>query len=161
MARVRLIFIVLCLSLLGLSLLACSRQPELEDLSGNITRLKDYQGKWLIVNYWAEWCYPCRKEIPELNAFYKRHHGIDAEVVGINFDGLPKKKLQGLKKRWKISYPILVREPNFNIGVVENIPATFIFSPEGKLVKSLLGPQSEAKLASIIGTKVPKGARND
>jgi thiol-disulfide isomerase/thioredoxin len=74
-------------SLMLVMVMAGCARPELELADGSGSSWEQWQGQWLIINYWAEWCAPCRKEIPELNELH--HDGADAGVVvlGVNFDG--------------------------------------------------------------------------
>lgn len=140
------------LTLLAMGLTACTKQMivqgEVQDIDGKVIQLADYRGKWLVINYWAAWCGPCAKEIPELNAFYQAHKDHNAVVLGVNYDGLTAGKLHELVKKLNIHYPILATDPKSALGIqhVPGLPATFIVSPEGKLVKTLYGEQSQASL---------------
>jgi cytochrome c biogenesis protein CcmG, thiol:disulfide interchange protein DsbE len=62
--------------------------PELvvTELNGQIFDIAKLRGKVVLVNYWATWCAPCRKDMPLLNAFYRSHHGGDLEMIGISVD---------------------------------------------------------------------------
>ncbi len=64
-------------------LLADALEYSLQDLQGNVQSLSQYQDQWVIVNFWATWCGPCIREIPELMAFADRHLG-SAQVVGLS-----------------------------------------------------------------------------
>src|SRR5690606_22059392 len=72
------------LSLILLS--ACGGKPEFETLSGDKGRFEDFRGRWLLINYWAEWCAPCIKEMPELKKFSDTY-GQQAVILTVNFDG--------------------------------------------------------------------------
>ena len=63
---------------------------------GEKTQLSHWDGRWLVVNYWAEWCAPCRTEIPELNELHhdRVNHGL--VVLGVNWDGFTGEKLAGM-----------------------------------------------------------------
>lgn len=138
---------------------ACNKAPvvagEVQTLTGNNIKLSDYRGKWIIINYWASWCEPCAKEIPQLNAFYKSHVGKDAIVLGVNYDGLALTKLAELVKKMGIQYPVLTKDPKNLIGVehIPGLPATYVISPQGKLVQSLYGEQTQLSLEQAIGLK--------
>ncbi len=146
----------LSLLVLAISISGCSKPHivagEVEDINGEIIQLADYRGKWIVINYWASWCEPCAKEIPQLNAFYQAHQGKDAVVLGVNYDGLPMVDLKILVKKMGINYPILTADPKHLIGIehVPGLPATYLISPEGKLVKSLFGEQTLTSLEKAM-----------
>src|SRR5579883_3130579 len=81
------LMIMLMLSLL---MLACSKKddPTFNDTQGNKVNLGSLKGKWVIINYWAQWCPSCVKEIPELNAFSEKHGKENIVVYGVDFDKL-------------------------------------------------------------------------
>lgn len=113
--------------------------------------LADYKGRWLVVNYWAEWCKPCIKEIPELNALDAKYPQV--AVVGVNFDGETGEILRQQIDKLGIAFPVVAVEPSTTLGVdlPSVLPATFIFDPDGKLVHSLVGPQTLETLAAATG----------
>jgi thiol-disulfide isomerase/thioredoxin len=113
--------------------------------------LADYNGRWLVINYWAEWCKPCIKEIPELNALDAKYPQV--AVVGVNFDGETGEVLRQQIDRLGIAFPVLGEEPSATLGVALPLvlPATFIFDPDGKLAHSLVGPQTLESLAAATG----------
>ena len=66
---------------------------ELPDVDGQMQTLDQYQGKWVIVNYWATWCTTCLKELPDLVSFHQNNKDKDAVVVGINFEDINMEEL--------------------------------------------------------------------
>ena len=66
---------------------------------------------WLVVNYWAEWCGPCRHEIPELNSLDRREGGLPVRVLGVNYDGLSQPQLGEVIERMGITFPVLLADP--------------------------------------------------
>ncbi|WP_193161134.1 TlpA family protein disulfide reductase [Microbulbifer hainanensis] len=116
----------------------------------------DTEGKVLLVNYWAEWCKPCRKEIPELNHFDSANDNV--RVIGINFDQLPAEKTATQAQKMDIRFPILAEEPaaRWNQPRPTVLPTTFVIDRDGKWRKTLVGPQTEASLeAEIEALKAP------
>lgn len=146
-------FMLLLLACLGLS--ACNRHPiihvVLHDAAGISYPLNNYPGKWIVINYWASWCEPCYEEIPQLNAFY-RHHHTQVLLFGVNYEHLEARQLAALATKMQISYPVLASDPAaiFAIGDVPNLPATYIINPEGKVVKTLYGKQTEKSLSLAL-----------
>jgi len=142
-----LIFIVFAALLLG-----CGQK---NDISEKTLRLSDYQGKWVLINYWASWCEPCHKEIPELNRFYSKHHNQDAIVLGVSYDLANPSELKKATRDMGIQFPVLDFDPASQFGVEEvaGLPATFVINPEGKLVNILYTPQTQKSLEKAIGEK--------
>ena len=129
-----------------LLLYACSEPGGSEPLG-----LHQLRGQWVVINYWAEWCKPCIKEIPELNALDAKYPQV--AVVGVNFDGETGDVLRQQIDRLGIAFPVLGEEPSAALGVPlpSVLPATFIFDPDGKLAHSLVGPQTLESLAAATG----------
>lgn len=132
-------------------LLAGCSKPELADINGQGIRLSDLHEKTLIVNYWATWCAPCIKEIPELNQL-----AIDYQnrltLVGVNFDQPVGEEAITQAKRMKITFPVLAGNPAMVLGVKtpEVLPTTYIFKPGGELQATLVGPQTEETILAAL-----------
>lgn len=127
------------------------RQPDAYDMFDQPVFLDNFKGKWILLNYWATWCKACQEEIPTLNRF-SQTYAKQVVVLGINYDHLPKATLQEFVQAHQIQYPILMTDIRtvFGIQSINALPATFIISPEGKVVKELYGEQSpEALLAAM------------
>lgn len=107
-------------------------------------------GNWMIVNYWAEWCAPCRKEIPELNTLALRHGDLD--VYAVNFDGVQGEALLQQAAELDIQFPLLTEDPGERLGLTRPnvLPTTLILSPQGEEVTRLIGPQTEAGLLNEL-----------
>jgi thiol-disulfide isomerase/thioredoxin len=133
------------------SLLIACQQPDFWDTKGNGYRYEDMEDKWKVVNYWATWCGPCIKEIPELNTLAEDHHET-IRVFGVNFDSPELEERQAQVEKMKIEFPVYSEDPAIVLGIAkpEVLPTTFIFSPDGKLVATLVGPQTEATLLAEI-----------
>jgi len=128
-------------------------QPVFHDAAGSDFKFADYRGKWIVVNYWASWCKPCIKEIPELNAFYQAHRDFDAIVVGVNFDHVPPQQLSMIIQEMGVTFPTLREDPSKMLGIksLPGIPATYIISPIGKIKTHLFGIQTRESLEREIG----------
>ncbi|AKH69048.1 thiol-disulfide isomerase-like thioredoxin [Spongiibacter sp. IMCC21906] len=114
------------------------------------------QGKWLLLNYWATWCGPCREEIPDLNEFDKARD--DVVVYGINYDGLVDEPLNSAITEMGIEFQSMLQDPAPLLGVDRPrvLPSTFLISPKGKLVEILTGPQTTSSLNTAIATAQAK-----
>ena len=107
-------------------------------------------GQWVMINYWADWCAPCIKEIPELNEF--AHENKDIFVFTFNFDQLDQEDLAPIAKKFNIEVPSLVTHPRdiWGIQTPPAVPATFFINPNGELSLSLFRPQTKDALNDIL-----------
>ncbi len=133
-----------------LFLFACSK-PDYELFEGPKGNKSDFLGKWLVVNYWADWCPPCIKEMPELESFYNQNEN-KALVLAYNFDRLEGSDLKDQILRFKVNVPSILNDPGLLFGweTPPSLPATYIINPEGELVETLIGPQTRDSLEAII-----------
>jgi thiol-disulfide isomerase/thioredoxin len=99
---------------------------------------------WIVINYWAEWCSPCRQETPELNRLSVLLTATNVKVVGINFDDLVGDELANVVKRMDIGFPQLNAQQQavLNMPLPAALPATYIVSPMGELKLRLMGKQT-------------------
>lgn len=126
-----------------------------KDLNGVTHSIAGEKGKWIIMNYWATWCPPCLKEIPELIKFHEKHKNTDAIVWGINIEKIPRATLDSFLKKLNIPYPIFV-SPMVNFTYFEplrSLPVTYFISPEGNLFKSHVGKLTLESLEKTIQGK--------
>jgi len=136
--------------ILVLVLAACS-SPDYQDLDGNQGDFVDLRGKWILINYWAVWCHPCREEIPEINAVSKLL--ADSVVVfGVNFDAVSLDEMAGQAKALGIEFAVLRDDPATTLGYLrpQVLPTTYLFDPSGELVQSLQGPQTLESMISAL-----------
>ena len=117
----------------------------------NTLDFNDYKGKWVVINYWAEWCGPCIEEIPELNQLSTNQAG-DVVVLGVNFDRLQDDELESLVKKMGIQFRNLPVDPadQLRLSRPAGLPTTYIFNPSGELAGKLVGPQSEQSILDRI-----------
>ena len=129
---------------------ACST-PDYEVFNESPGYLKDLKGKCVLINYWADWCPPCIKEMPELSSFYDNNRE-KVHVFAYNFDRLEGEELQEQILKFKVNVPSILTDPGqlFDWESPPSLPTTFIIDPEGLTKEILIGPQTEETLASII-----------
>jgi thiol-disulfide isomerase/thioredoxin len=126
----------------------------LEALDGGRQSLGHWKGKVLVVNFWATWCGPCRKEIPEFIRMQQRLGGQGLQFVGIAID--EKDKVQAYVREVGINYPVLVGELDAvemsrSLGNEEGaLPYTVVIDRAGKVVYTALGATTEARLGPIL-----------
>jgi len=135
------VFQILFLSLI-LLLSGCGLADKNTDMAAEFS-LDNYKGKWLILNYWAEWCAPCIKEIPELNELNTAYSN-DLDVVAVNFDHIKGQALIDLAARMKIDFDVLEQDPAniLRLSRPASLPTTYLFGRDGKLYAKLVGPQT-------------------
>ena len=132
-----------------LLLFACQKN-DIEVFNGSNTNLTKLEGSWVVINYWADWCAPCIKEIPELNEFANENK--DIFVFTFNFDHLDQEELAPIAKKFNIEVPSLVTHPRdiWGIQTPPAVPATFFINPNGELSLSLFRPQTKDALNDIL-----------
>lgn len=120
-------------------------------LGGGDVSLSDYRGEWVVVNYWATWCAPCRKEIPELSALHDEREGLT--VLGLAYEELEDEDFFAFLEDFEVTYPILkvdVYDPPEPFGAPKALPTTIILDPSGKSVKAFLGPVTRESIEAFI-----------
>jgi thiol-disulfide isomerase/thioredoxin len=130
--------------------------PEfsLPDLSGKQRNIKEWQGKVLVINFWATWCPPCLKEMPEFESFNNEYAKKGVQFIGIALDELePVKEFISNKK---ITYPILLGQDQgtklaYSFGnIVNTVPFTVIVDNKGVIVKRQMGTLIKEDLLKIV-----------
>lgn len=136
--------------LLALLLSACS-DTQLSSLESGDLTWQQQRGQWVFINYWAQWCHPCRKEIPELNQFAQQYQG-RAVVWGVNFDEPSVDELQRQTQAMGIRFVQLTEDPAGLLGFERPtvLPATYVFDPAGVYQGVMVGPQTEASLTAWL-----------
>lgn len=120
-------------------------------LDGGEASLSDYLGQWVVVNYWATWCAPCRKEIPELSELHEERD--DITVLGLAFEDVDETAFDAFLEEFDVSYPILlvdVYAPPEPFGAPKVLPTTVLLDPTGRSVKAFLGPVTRAAIEAYI-----------
>jgi cytochrome c biogenesis protein CcmG, thiol:disulfide interchange protein DsbE len=125
---------------------------ELERLApeGGSAEIGDYRGGWLLINFWASWCDPCRAEAPALEQFWRAHRGSDVTVLGVNLDDTTD-DAQRFIREFGLTYPQLRdgdgRQWRDDYGMT-GFPESFLVDPEGNLSVIRRGPIDAEVLAT-------------
>lgn len=130
--------------------------PRLE--GGGTGSLADYRGRWVLVNFWASWCLPCREEAPALEAFQRRHGGSKFTVVGVDSRDLSGDGIDFVK-RYGLSYPQLRDgdgDAAHEFGTT-GVPENFLLDPQGRVRLLVRGPVSEDSLREAVVPMLPGG----
>jgi len=123
----------------------------LQQLHGDEVSLSEFRGKWLVLNYWATWCAPCRKEIPDLSTLNDSRD--DVIVLGLAFEDTDIESFDKFLEEFHPSYAVLlvdVYAPPEPFGAPRVLPTTIILNPEGVPVKTFLGPVTMESIESFI-----------
>ena len=131
-------------------LFSCSK-PDLNVFEEKGVFLDDLKGKWIVYNYWADWCPPCIKEIPELNNLQSNFSN-DLKVFLINFDMLEGEELKQQLEKFNVQVDSLLTDPSniYDWIIPENLPVTFIVNRKGELEHTLVGPQTEEEITELL-----------
>jgi thiol-disulfide isomerase/thioredoxin len=136
---------------------------EVATLDGKAYSLAAHRGKWVVVNFWATWCGPCLKEMPELSALdAMREH---VEVIGLDYEEIEPDALKAFLKQHPVVYPVAivdVYDPPKDFDPPRGLPNTYLIAPDGKVAKHFLGPVTakdiDEAIAAAGGPALPKAA---
>ncbi len=126
--------------------------PEfaLTDLSGKTWTFSELRGKVVLVNFWATWCPPCRKEMPDLEALYQRFGSKGLVVLGISDEETA--KIEPFIRERKVSFPVLL-DPGRKVNemfVVEGIPKSFVYDRDGNLVAQSIDMRTQRQFLEML-----------
>ena len=144
--------ISLGLLLISSLLVGCSSDDSSYALvEGGSHSFQNDTGKVTLINYWAEWCAPCRKEIPELNEL-AAEHADQLTIVGVNFDNEQGDELLAQLAKMGIEFPSLEKDPRalWGLGPVSVLPETLIIGSDGQLQQRLIGPKTIESMGQYI-----------
>jgi len=123
-------------------------------LDGKTFDLAAQRGKWVIVNYWATWCVPCIKEMPDISRFVASHKNVAA--IGLAFDDSEPADIKAFVAAHPVSYPIAqvtLDKPVKDFDEPRGLPTTWLIRPDGTVAKPFVGPVTVAALAAAISGK--------
>ena len=132
---------------------ATAERPALRvtTLDGKPWDIVQHRGRWVVVNFWATWCAPCLKEMPDLSALdAMREH---VEVIGLAYEEIEPAALRAFLAKHPVAYPVAVidvYEPPADFATPRGLPTTYLIAPDGKVAKHFLGPVTAADLEAAI-----------
>ncbi len=140
-----------------------AERPSLKiaTLDGAMYDLAAKRGGWVVVNFWATWCAPCIKEMPELDAFDAER--ADVDVIGLTYEEIEVEEMRAFLKKRPVNYPIALvdtYDPPADFPTPRGLPMTYVIDPDGRIAKEFMGPVTGAELAAIIdAATVPAGIK--
>jgi thiol-disulfide isomerase/thioredoxin len=128
-------------------------QPTLQvtTLDGKPYDLASHRGRWVVVNFWATWCGPCLKEMPDLSALDAMREHID--VIGLAYEDITPADLKAFLQKHPVVYPIAVvdvYDPPKDFATPVGLPTTYLIAPDGKVAKHFLGPITAKDIDAAI-----------
>jgi len=134
--------------------------PEFErvSLTGDTLSLSRLRGRVALVDFWATWCVPCRKSMPELSAVHERWADRGFTVIGISIDEDREKEVKRFLEKTQVTYPIAIDDrtaPAWSDYLVKAVPAAFLVDTQGRIVAQWTGrtvdvAELEARLAELL-----------
>lgn len=111
-------------------------------LDGDTIRLDEQRGKVVLVNFWATWCSPCRKEIPDFVNLYSELQSDGLLIVGVATDDEGERKVGPFVEKHNVNYPIVAdtsRTIESKFEAMYGLPTTYVVNPDGQIVRRILG----------------------
>ncbi len=125
---------------------------SLKDVNGNTVHLSDFKGKVVVLNFWATWCPPCRKELPDFAELQSELGGKGVQFIGIALDDDGLSKVKPFVASAKIPYPILLPDASLvkNYGEMNVIPVTFLIDRKGVIRTHYVGMRRKDVLEDMV-----------
>jgi thiol-disulfide isomerase/thioredoxin len=133
---------------------AMPAQPSLKvtTLDGKAFDLAAQRGHWVIVNFWATWCVPCIKEMPDISRFVAGHANVRA--IGLAYEDSDKADVEAFLAKHPVSYPIAqvtLDDAPKDFDEPRGLPTTYLIAPDGHVAKRFVGPVTGQSLGAAIG----------
>ena len=130
----------------------------IKTLDGKTIQLSDYAGKVVLVNIWAPWCPPCKKETPGFIKLYEKYHKKGFEIIGVAVQ-TNETDVRAFIEKYKIDWQVGIKDEIAKAFGTYGIPDSYLFQHDGTLIKEFIGYASEELLQPLIEnalTKIPE-----
>ena len=124
---------------------------EIENLAGGNTGLVDYEGKIVLLNFWATWCMPCRAEMPGMETLWQKYKEQGLVIAAVSVDEGSRGRIETFSKLLDLSFPILL-DPESEVSdlyKVSNMPTSFIIDRNGKIISRIVGTEEWASPEAV------------
>jgi len=125
---------------------------SLKNSAGQVVELAKLRGKVVVVNFWATWCHPCQKEIPDLSKLYDQYKG-KVMILGVMADNPGDSDLLNFQSDYMMSYPVVRANSDLNVAFnyPQSLPTTFVFDKTGRRVgRPRIGAISPTELSAQL-----------
>lgn len=137
----------------------CLPEVNYVDTLGQAYTPASLTGKVVVVNFWATWCKPCQKEIPDLSRLYDKYKERGVVFLGVMTDSPDNSTLLNFQSDYEMSYPVVRANSDILLSYhyPESLPTTFVFDRGGKQVFSKVGAVRESSLAPLLEQLAAQG----
>lgn len=118
---------------------------------GQPFELAAHRGSWVVVNFWATWCAPCLKEMPDFSAFDQARD--DVKVIGLAYEEIDSEDMRAFLARHPVSYPVSIVDllhPPEDFEPPRGLPLTYLVAPDGRIARRFMGPITSEMIAETI-----------
>ncbi|MET0891959.1 MAG: TlpA disulfide reductase family protein [Pseudoxanthomonas sp.] len=126
---------------------------KVDTVQGQPYDLAAHRGKWVVVNFWATWCAPCIKEMPELSDLDQRRD--DVEVIGLAYEEIEVQAMRDFLIKRPVVYPVAIVDvyaPPADFATPRGLPMTYLIGPRGEVARQFLGPVTASEIETAIST---------
>ncbi len=136
---------------------------SLPDMDGQQRTMASYQGRVVILHFWASWCVPCRKEMPTLHHLHNSFEGKNIELVCVSTDTGSKKKIEGFMNDINLHFNTLL-DPDGDVRkkyAVRALPTTYLIASDGKISGRIIGERDWGKADPMLALLLGEGEEKE